>query len=420
MERSANWKIKNLGARRAEVLLYDEIGWFGVEARAFAEGIAELNVDDLIVRVHSLGGDVWDGLAIMNSLRRHDARVTVVVEGVAASAASFIAVGGADELVMSPRSQMMIHDAMGMCMGNSVEMSRVLADLDRESDNIAEIYAKKAGTSAVEWREAMREESWFTAEEAVWVGLADRVGEDVPDQSLVPVARSQSRVMASFKYGSRREAPRPPVLARAGQHTKEPDMAFLNEVAQRLGIPAGELDEKTVLNALEETLNEQSADDAAAGDGGGAELTDDERRELESADEAADEGDQDDDAGEPVGDGGDDGLTVVVDAARLAELESEAAYGREAREREEKDDAEGLVTQAVADGKIGAAAKPRWVAQLTNPDTADDARERLNQIRKGLVHRSETGHTHEMESTHQNNALAGKADVSGFLAPPKP
>ena len=91
-------RINNLSGKSAEVLLYDEIGgWVGVDAKQFAEDIADLDVDDLTVRVHSPGGDVWDGLAIMNSLKRHKAKVTIVVEGIAASAASFIAVGAADE-----------------------------------------------------------------------------------------------------------------------------------------------------------------------------------------------------------------------------------------------------------------------------------------------------------------------------------
>lgn len=399
MARSPNWKIKNLGARSAEVLLYDEIGgWFGTEARTFAEEIADLDVDDLTVRVNSPGGDVWDGLAIMNSLRRHKAKVTVVVEGIAASAASFIAVGGADEVVMAPHSEMMIHDAIGLCIGNAADMERMKSDLDRESDNIAAIYARRAGTPAEEWREAMREESWFTAEEAALVGLADRVAEDETEETPAPTARSRSRVMASFKYGSRREAPRPPVLATAGRHKKkEPDMAFLNEVAKRLGLNAAELDEDTVLNALEETLDEQAVETD------GDELTEAEEEELARAredsedEEASDEDDEAEGDKEATGGGEGDDLTVVVDAARLAELEADAAYGREARERAEKDDAEKIVDQAVADGKIGAAAKPRWVeALLSDPE---DAKARLNQIRKGLVHRSETGHTQEPENT---------------------
>lgn len=406
MSHNPNWKIKNLGGRSAEVLLYDEIGgWFGTEARAFAEEISDLDVDALTVRVNSPGGDVWDGLAIMNSLRRHTARVTVVVEGIAASAASFIAVGGADELVMAPHSEMMIHDAIGLCIGNAEDMERMKSDLDRESDNIAAIYARRAGTAAEEWREAMRAESWFTAEEAVETGLADRVDEDEPEDQLSPTARSRSRVMASFKYGSRREAPRPPVLAHAGRNEKEPDMAFLNEVAKRLGLTAAELDEKTVLNALEETLDEQANDnddadtgqDTASADAEDALPPTDAEGEGEEDPKESESGETSD-QGEGAGDVSEaDGLTVVVDAAQLAELEAEAAYGREARERAAKDEAEKIVNQAVADGKIGAAAKPRWVeALLTDPE---DAKARLNQIRKGLVHRSETGHAQEPSSS---------------------
>ena len=152
-----------------DVTLYDEIGFLGTTAAEFAEKLQAAGEGDITLRVNSPGGDVYEGLAIMNQLRNHAGKVTAYVEGLAASAASFIVVGGADELLMNRNSELMIHDAMSMVSGNAEEITTALAGLERASENIASIYAEKAGGDSEPWREAMRAETWFTAEEAVAV-----------------------------------------------------------------------------------------------------------------------------------------------------------------------------------------------------------------------------------------------------------
>ena len=117
---------------------------------------------------------MFDGVAIANLLRAHPARTVAVVQGLAASAASFIAVA-CDEVVMAANATLMIHDAWGMCVGNAEDMLTMAATLDAVSDNIADFYAAKAGGERAEWREKMRAETWLTATAAVEVGLADRV-----------------------------------------------------------------------------------------------------------------------------------------------------------------------------------------------------------------------------------------------------
>ncbi|AVP67324.1 hypothetical protein C7H75_04785 [Prescottella equi] len=99
----------------AEVLIYDEIGsswWGGVSAKSFAKDLSAVEATDITVRLNSPGGDVFEGIAILNALRNHKARITVYVDGIAASAASFIAMAG-DEIVMCRNAEMMIHDAWG-------------------------------------------------------------------------------------------------------------------------------------------------------------------------------------------------------------------------------------------------------------------------------------------------------------------
>jgi len=148
---------------------------------------------------------VWEGLAIVNQLRRHPAPVTAVVDGIAASAASFIACGGADQVVMGRNAQMMIHDAWGLCVGNAGDMRGLAERLDKISDNIASIYADRAGGDAATWRAAMLEESWYNADEAVAAGLADTV----EDATVQAAADTRSFNLAGFRHAGRDDAPTP-------------------------------------------------------------------------------------------------------------------------------------------------------------------------------------------------------------------
>lgn len=165
--------------------LYDPIDdWgadWGVSAKEFVSVLDALPDDTKEIRllVNSPGGHVWDGLAILNALRSHPARVVAVVEGIAASAASFIA-AGADELLMMPNARLMVHRAWGGCLGNSVDMQKMSADLAGEDRNLASIYAGKSGGTVDEWLAVMTDETFLSAEEAVERGLADRIVEPPP------------------------------------------------------------------------------------------------------------------------------------------------------------------------------------------------------------------------------------------------
>lgn len=205
--RGPNWfEIRNaVTGGTAEVFIYDEIGYWGVTAQDFARQLAALDVTDIQVRLNSPGGDAFDGIAIYNALRTHSASVTVVVDALAASAASIIAMAG-DEIVMNVGSQMMIHDASGLCMGNASDMAEMVALLDRMSDNLAGIYAARVGGDAETWRDAMRAETWYTAEEAVAAGLADRTGDGASDDGKQMAAKWDLSV---FQYAGRDSAPGP-------------------------------------------------------------------------------------------------------------------------------------------------------------------------------------------------------------------
>ncbi|HNP57510.1 MAG TPA: Clp protease ClpP [Gordonia sp. (in: high G+C Gram-positive bacteria)] len=158
----------------AEVFIYDAISGRTSVASFIAE-LAALDGAPVTVRINSGGGDVYSAIAIANAIRRHPGRTTVVVDGLAASAASFIAVC-ADQTLIAPNAELMIHDAAVLdTSGNPAELRDLADDLDRISDNIASMYAAKAGGSVESWRKLMRTETWYTAEQAVTAGLADRI-----------------------------------------------------------------------------------------------------------------------------------------------------------------------------------------------------------------------------------------------------
>lgn len=192
-------------------------GYWGISAKEFNEALAELgDVDEIHLHVNSPGGEVYEGIAILNSLRRHPATVTAVVDGLAASAASFIAVG-ADKTIMAPNTEMMIHDAWGIALGPAADMHAMGDRLDKLSNNIAGMYADKAGGTEDAWRDLMIAETWYSADEAVAAGLADEVEgalteDETPDDEIVP---RDAFDLSVFKHAGRASAPKPATPGRA-------------------------------------------------------------------------------------------------------------------------------------------------------------------------------------------------------------
>lgn len=171
--------FKAEGESKPKIYIYDEIGFWGTEASEFVNQLNDIDADELELHLNSPGGEIFDGLAIYNALKQHKANVSVYVDGFAASAASFIAQAG-DEVIMARNAQLMIHDGIAFAYGNEQDMldtAKLLSDL---SDNIADIYAYRAGkrgfaTTLEDFRALMRQEVWYNGKEAVEAGLADTV-----------------------------------------------------------------------------------------------------------------------------------------------------------------------------------------------------------------------------------------------------
>lgn len=153
------------------------------------------------VRINSYGGAVDVGHTIRHLLADYPGHVTCVVDGVAASAASIIAIAGSDELVMREGSELMIHQASLGMDGNSSSLRSMAERLEKMDAELANVYAAKAGGDAEHWLGLMAAETWFSAADAVDAGLADRV------DGRVAQAVSVDRIAAKYNYSGRRLPP---------------------------------------------------------------------------------------------------------------------------------------------------------------------------------------------------------------------
>lgn len=182
----------NIRAQKNDVIeidIFDEIGDFGIHAKDF---IAELkkypDAKAITLRINSLGGDVFEGLAIYNALKRHPATVTAVVYGCAASIASIIAMAG-DKIVMPENTFLFLHDPLSGIIGDADDMRAMADELEKIGAGLVATYTSKTGKKEEEVKRWMAEDTWFSAAEALAVGLADEVTSAVKIAARAGVAK---------------------------------------------------------------------------------------------------------------------------------------------------------------------------------------------------------------------------------------
>ncbi len=203
-----SWYNIRATAEGAELSIHDEIGAYGVSAKDFINELGQLPGDTaLTLRLNSPGGSVFDAVAIYNALKRHAGTVTVRIDGIAASAASYIAMAG-DEVVMPENAFLMIHDPSGLVMGTAADMRAMAEALDKIAGALVKGYAAKSGKPEDEIAALMVAETWFTAAEAVEAGFADSLSEPV-------------KIAASFDVTRFRNAPPEVVEALASRSSPE-------------------------------------------------------------------------------------------------------------------------------------------------------------------------------------------------------
>jgi ATP-dependent Clp endopeptidase proteolytic subunit ClpP len=226
---AANWYEFKASAKASdpvEIWIYDEIGadifGDGLSAKSFVKDLSKVKADAISLHINSPGGDVFEGQAIYNALRRHPAHVTSYVDGVAASIASVVALA-ADEVVMASNAMFMIHEPWAAVIGTAGDMRSTADVLEKIRGSLVEIYAERSSRDPEAIAEAMAAETWLSAEEASDWGFADVVGDEL-------------KVAARFDWNALGYRKVPDILAAA--ETAEDDAAFsqaLDEAAERIG-----------------------------------------------------------------------------------------------------------------------------------------------------------------------------------------
>lgn len=157
----------------AEILIYDEIGFWGVTAKAFHAALLDAGAGPIVLRINSPGGDVFDAMAMFNAIKQRG-NVAAVVDGLAASAASFIMLA-ADTVTMQKTAMVMVHRAWTVTGGNGPDHLDAAALLEKIDGQIAAMYAAKTSKPEADMLALMDAETWLTSSEAVAQGFADGV-----------------------------------------------------------------------------------------------------------------------------------------------------------------------------------------------------------------------------------------------------
>ena len=162
----------------AEVYIFDEIGAYGITAQDFISEMKEYKDTPVNLRINCIGGDVFDGMAMYNIIKKREAKTTAYIEGIAASMGSVIALA-ADEVIMAENSLFMIHNAWGGAMGEAEDMRKTASILEKISGEIANIYERKTRLSLNRIIEMMDKETWLNAQEAYELGFIDLISDSI-------------------------------------------------------------------------------------------------------------------------------------------------------------------------------------------------------------------------------------------------
>ncbi len=192
-------------ANETTIYIYDAIvgneadaeWWGGVAADTFVKTIAAIKDDVIHVRINSPGGDVFAARAMETALRQHKAKVIVHIDGLAASAASYLALAG-DEINICDGGFFMIHRAWTMAYGNADDLGKTVELLTKIDDSLADSYVKATGQDKQQIIDWMAAETWISADEAVALGFAHKKSE--------PAAKAQAWDLSAFS-----NAPQPSV-----------------------------------------------------------------------------------------------------------------------------------------------------------------------------------------------------------------
>jgi ATP-dependent Clp protease protease subunit len=175
---------KKADEKTAEIFIYDQIGvdfWTGegVTPKSFISELRDIEKThkSLDLRINSPGGFVHDGFTIYNALKQSPLEINVYIDGLAASAAAFIAMAG-NKIYMPKSAELMIHNAWGMVIGDAEDMKKEAAHLESLNSMIMDIFVERTGKDKAAISSMMNSETWMSGEKAVELGFADELLEE--------------------------------------------------------------------------------------------------------------------------------------------------------------------------------------------------------------------------------------------------
>ena len=222
------YEIKAAGAKSADIYIYSQIGLWGISAREFVRELRDLGeLDQIAVHINSIGGDVGDGVAIYNTLRKHQANVIVEIDGYCLSIATVIAMAG-DTIRMAANTLFMIHNPWGGAIGDAAQLRKEAEIMEKHKAAMINTYAEKTGMNPDELAQRMDEETWYDAQEALAAGFVDEITNAI---DLAAAARSLPQ---DFDPGRFRNIPEPHFSflippAAAGSSNEVIDMPVINK-----------------------------------------------------------------------------------------------------------------------------------------------------------------------------------------------
>ncbi len=194
-----SWYRLRASRKTAELLLYEEIGAWAKTSKDFAAELDALGeLKTITVRINSVGGDVFEALAMHNALARQTADVIVHIDGVCASAATLVALAG-DEVRMADNALWMIHEPWTVAGGNAEVFQKQADLLDTAAEQITTIYARKTGADSETIRDWMRAETWYTAKQALEAGFVDAIDEPLRIAALATHDLSRFKNFSTIK-----------------------------------------------------------------------------------------------------------------------------------------------------------------------------------------------------------------------------
>lgn len=223
------YSIRNISPTLAEISIYEEIGYFGITAKAFLEELRTVGDRRIHLRINSPGGEVFDGLAIYNRLLSHTAGVEVSIDGIAASMASVLAMAGAP-IRMADNAFLMIHNPTGYAGGESKDLRETADLLDKLKQSLVNTYVRKTGLPVSTIEQMMDAETWLSAEEAKAQGFIDEI--TAPVQARASFDTRRFRNAPSKLTHSRMKSLILSALGLANLTEASPDADFVAAVEQ--------------------------------------------------------------------------------------------------------------------------------------------------------------------------------------------